>query len=162
LPAPGVELWLAGGGGGAYRAAMEEALRQGSVRDRVRIVEGLKTPAQMLTFYRDIDVFVMLSKGEGLSIAMLESMACGVPAAILSPWGDDVIDDGATGVILPSDRPDSVADRLEPLVTDTDRRLEMGRLAAEHLRRNFSSAIIAERMSALYGRICQARAERRR
>jgi glycosyltransferase involved in cell wall biosynthesis len=162
LPASGVELWLAGGGAGAYRTAMEDALRQGSVWDSVRFVEGLKTPAEMLTFYRDIDLFVMLTKGEGLSIAMLESMACGVPAAILSPWGDDVIDDGTTGLILPSDASDSVASRLVPLLTDAGRRLEMGRRAGEHLRRNFSSAIVAERMAAFYERVWQARAARSR
>jgi glycosyltransferase involved in cell wall biosynthesis len=153
VPDARLELWLAGGGGGAYRAAMEDALRRGSVWERVRIVEGLKTPAEMLTFYRDIDVFVMLTKGEGLSIAMLESMACGLPAAILSPWGDDVILHGTTGIVLPSDEPIAVARALLPLVTDAALRLQMGRRAAEHLRQNFSSVIVAERMAAFYEKI---------
>jgi glycosyltransferase involved in cell wall biosynthesis len=158
VPEPGVELWLAGGGGGDYRAAMEATLQRASVRHRVRVLEDLKTPAQMLTFYRGIDLFVMLTKGEGMSIAMLESMACGVPAAILSPWGDDVILDGTTGVILGSDTPDVVACALEPLVTTAERRLEMGRRAAEHLRQHFSSAVVAERMVAVYERIWSQRA----
>ncbi|HEX6277291.1 MAG TPA: glycosyltransferase family 4 protein [Polyangiaceae bacterium] len=148
-----VELWLAGGGGGEYRAAMERVLREGSVWDRVRFVEGLHSPEQMLSFYRDIDVFVMLSKGEGMSIAMLESMASGLPAAILTPWGDDAIEDGVTGVVLRSDGPDAVAAGLEPLVRDTERRLTMGARAAEHLRRNFSGPMVAERIATFYERL---------
>jgi glycosyltransferase involved in cell wall biosynthesis len=150
---PGVELWLAGGGGGEYRAAMEQVLQEGAVFDRVRFVEGLKTPEQMLRFYREIDIFVMLSKGEGMSIAMLESMASGLPAAILSPWGDDAIEDGTTGICLRSDSPGSVAAALEPLVRDTEHRLTMGARAAEHLRRRFSAPIVAERIATLYERL---------
>jgi glycosyltransferase involved in cell wall biosynthesis len=153
----GVELWLAGGGGGEYRAAMERVLREGLVWDRVRFVEGLKTPEQMLSFYRQIDLFVMLSKGEGMSIAMLESMASGLPAAILSPWGDDAIEDGTTGIWLRSERPDAVAAALEPLVRESERRLTMGARAAEHLRRNFSSPIVAERIATLYERLWATR-----
>lgn len=150
------ELWLAGSGTDSYRAHMETVLKQGGVWERVRIVEGLKTPAQMLGFYRSIDVFVMLSKGEGMSIAMLESMACGLPAAILSPWGDDAIEDGRTGVWLRSDSPDAVARGLEPLVLDAERRLTIGAAAAEHLRRNFSAPVVAQRMAEFYARIWAA------
>jgi glycosyltransferase involved in cell wall biosynthesis len=153
----GIELWLAGNGGGDYRVAMERVLSEGSVRDRVRFVEGLKTPEQMLSFYREIDVFVMLSKGEGMSIAMLESMASGLPAAILSPWGDDAIEDGVTGILLPSDRPDVVARALEPLVRDSERRLTMGGRAAEHLRRNFSAPVAAKRIASRYERLWAGR-----
>jgi glycosyltransferase involved in cell wall biosynthesis len=152
-----VELWLAGGGGGEYRAEMERVLRAGSVWDRVRFVEGLRAPEQMLSFYREIDLFVMLSKGEGMSIAMLESMASGLPAAILSPWGDDAIEDGTTGILLRSDHPDVVAAALEPLVRETERRLTMGARAAEHLRRNFSAPLVAERIATLYEGLWNAR-----
>ena len=66
----------------------------------------------MREFYQGLDLYVMLSTREGLSVAMLEALACGCPSMILSPWGDDVIDDGLTGFRLSSPRPEYVADRI--------------------------------------------------
>jgi glycosyltransferase involved in cell wall biosynthesis len=141
------ELWLAGRGPEAYKAEMLEVLERGGVRERVLLRDDLETPQQMADFYRSLDAFVMLSKREGLSVAMLEASACGIPAVVLSPWGDDVIRDGETGLIVHSDQPNEVARALSRLAEDAVARRQMGTLAALHLRRNFSSTVVAARMA---------------
>jgi len=145
-PRAGCELWLAGRGTEAYEAEMQRVLEQGGVRERVLFRNDLRTPKQMADFYRGLDVFVMLSKREGLSVAMLEASACGIPPLVLAPWGDDVILDGKTGLIVRSDQADDVARALLQHVDDDAARQLMGAAAAEHLRRHFSSAVVAEKL----------------
>jgi glycosyltransferase involved in cell wall biosynthesis len=157
-----VELWLAGRGQPAYRAAIQDCLERSGMLDHTRFFENLRQPREMADYYREIDVFVMLSKQEGMSVAMLEAIGSGLPSAILSPWGDDAIEHERTGIVLQSDGPEAVASALTPLVLDTERRLAMGRAAAEHSLKNFASAVIAERIAELYERIWQARRGERR
>ncbi len=52
----------------------------------VRLVVEDFTPEQMATIYRGADCFVLPSRGEGVCLPILESMACEVPV-IATGWG---------------------------------------------------------------------------
>ncbi len=148
------ELHLVGGGEAQYVEEMKRVLSAGGVNDDVRFLGHGRGPAEMHEFYQSLDLFVMLSKREGMSVAMLEAMASGAPSAILSPWGDDAVLPDETGIRLPSDRPDAVADALMPAIENADTRAKFSAQAAEHLRRNFAPAVVAGKLNAVYDEVC--------
>src|SRR5438445_11902797 len=77
-----LKLMLAGDGEASYKREMHRALH--AFEGDVTLLGSLTTPDQMREFYQGLDVYVMLSKREGLSVAMLEALACGIPSAIAS------------------------------------------------------------------------------
>lgn len=52
---------------------------------KVRIISVETTPDQMANLYRGADCFVLPTRGEGVGLPILESMACGVPV-ITTGW----------------------------------------------------------------------------
>ncbi len=98
---PGADnLYLLLVGDGPERAALERLAMEYGVSDRIRFA-GYRDDARDL--FSAMDVFVLPSRGEGLSLALLEAMAAGVPV-MATDTGEtrNVIADGAAGIILPN------------------------------------------------------------
>lgn len=101
---------------------------------RVRVAPTSDRPIDVL---RQTGVFCLPSLIEGLPMALLEAMACGLPvvAADCSPGVRDAV--GAAGVLVEPDDPDALAQALGSLLQDAPLRAELGsaaRLAAERYR----------------------------
>jgi glycosyltransferase involved in cell wall biosynthesis len=79
--------------------------------------------------YRHADVFVFPSFFEGFALALLEAMACGLPAiASAATGGDDVLTE-ASGRVLPVGNLDSLIDALRWFEQNRDRLSVMGHAA---------------------------------
>ena len=67
-------------------------------------------------------VFVLTSDSEGLSLALMEAMMCGLPA-IVSNVGElgELVQDGINGFLVERRQPGQFADRLVMLLTDEQR-----------------------------------------
>jgi sugar transferase (PEP-CTERM/EpsH1 system associated) len=75
---------------------------------------------------RGLDVFVLPSLAEGISNTILEAMSCGLPVVATDVGGNaELVEDGATGLVVPSDDVEAMAAALV--------RLAQGRLAARAL-----------------------------
>ncbi len=85
----------------------------------------------------DADVFVLYSRVEGLSNALLEALAAGLPAVVSDiPGNRTVVTDGRTGLVVPVDDAPALASALERLLTDDGLRTRLGtagRLAVEQV-----------------------------
>jgi glycosyltransferase involved in cell wall biosynthesis len=61
---------------------------------------GLKSGAELASYYRRADVFVFPSRTDTFGLVMLEALACGIPvAAYPVPGPIDVIEHGVTGAL---------------------------------------------------------------
>jgi sugar transferase (PEP-CTERM/EpsH1 system associated) len=81
--------------------------------------------------YPLFDVFVLPSLVEGLSNVVLEAMACGLAVVATDVGGNsELIAQGQNGIIVPSDSVERLAEVMEALVVDRERR---ERLAAAAL-----------------------------
>jgi glycosyltransferase involved in cell wall biosynthesis len=155
---PRLRLMLAGDGEAAYKRAMSETLQRFSAADDLTVLNSLKTPHEMRDFYQGLDIYVMLSRREGLSVAMLEALACGIPSVLVSPWGDDVIEDRVHGLRLPNADPATAARALRTLVMDADLRASLGDAAAARMRSEFASEHVARRLGQVYEQILSSSA----
>jgi glycosyltransferase involved in cell wall biosynthesis len=142
---PGVRAAVAGTGP-VENDLKREAERAG-VADAIDFL-GLRLDIEDV--YRAARVFVLTSATEGLSVAMTEAMASGLPA-VVTDVGDlrDLVEDGRSGHVLPVGDVAGFAARISDLLGEDARRAafadEARRAAVEH-------AAVAK-VSALYRRI---------
>lgn len=99
----------------------------------------------------DADVYVQLSRWEGLSVALLEAMAVGVPCLvseeIVPTLGPELV---AAVTVAPED-PDEAADVVRHLLCDLDARRSMGRRGRAVVAASFRAADVAEGLLLAYG-----------
>ena len=77
------------------------------------------------------DVAVQPSLEEGLSMVIPQMMSCGVPViATTNTGGEDVIEEGKSGFIVPIRSPQAIADKIQLLFEDRDRGLAMKEAAS--------------------------------
>lgn len=101
--------------------------------------------------YRSIDVFVMPSLWEGLSLAMLEAMAAGLPMIATDVGGArDVLGDGLRGVLVPPADARALARAIHDLLIDAERRSAMTDSGCRHVRQNYSVAALSRQLAELY------------
>lgn len=95
------------------------------------------------------DVFVLPATGEGLSMAVLEAMAAGLPV-ILSPGCNlpEVVDAGAGWVVEPAI--DALANALTALFADEARLGQMAEAARAWVQARFTWARVGQQLEAVY------------
>ena len=108
------------------------------------------------------DLFALSSRFEGLPIALLEAMACGVPPVVTRVGGiPEVVTDGRDGLLVDPGDADGLATALGKLLADPGRRSELAAHAAERARA-FDLALAVRRIEAVYDRALTAGAGRGR
>ncbi len=94
-------------GDGDRRAALESQARRLGVAGQVHFLGASDDVGPLL---RAADLFVLPSYAEGLPVALLEAMACRLPAVATDVDGTrDLIDDGVTGRLVPAGAPARLA-----------------------------------------------------
>ncbi|MEW6082508.1 MAG: glycosyltransferase [Bacillota bacterium] len=100
-----------------------------------------------------LDIMVLSSRHEGLGLAALEAMACGVPVVASSVGGlTEVITHGETGLLFPAGSPGDLADALRYLAQDPDQARRIGQAAKDSVISRFSASKMAEETAAIYRR----------
>ncbi len=98
-----------------------------------------------------LDVFVFPSLNEGLGVAMLEAMACGL-AVVASRVGGviDVIEENRSGILAPPADAAAIAGAIARLTDEPARRAALGAAARERVVGQFSISAMARNTLALY------------
>lgn len=68
---------------------------------------------EVLAAMRECDVFVLPSIVEGRALVQQEALACGLPIIVTAnAGGEDLVDEGRTGFLVPIRNPAAIADRI--------------------------------------------------
>lgn len=85
---------------------------------------------ELYKYYSNSSVYVLPSIEEGLAMAQIEAMACGVPLICsTNTGGEDVVREGVDGYVVPVRDVEALKERLLALHSDEATRAEMGRSA---------------------------------
>jgi glycosyltransferase involved in cell wall biosynthesis len=143
-------------GEGPERAALEELVAALGVGARVCLAGRRADVPRMLTAF---DVFALPSTSEGLPLVLPEAMATALPVVATRVGGvPQVVDEGVTGFLVPSQDEAALRDRLATLAADPGRARAFGARARELALERYS----LERMWAAYRAIYERVAARRR
>jgi glycosyltransferase involved in cell wall biosynthesis len=101
---------------------------------------------------RAMDVFVLPSVAEGISNALLEAMASGLPVIATSVGGNpEVVVDRESGLLFSPYDANALAQYLREVRANRDLRFQLGRRALERVREKFSIDSMVRRYADLYG-----------
>lgn len=127
--------------------------------DLKKLAEGLDVAdhVHFLGYRNDIseicncaDLFVFMSHQEGLPVALMEAMACGLPAICSNIRGNtDLIEDGVTG-LLANNTPEEVAQSISKMKSDTALRNRVASAALQKIKQ-FDLSSVEDEMSKIYG-----------
>ena len=111
-------------GDGELRGALEAQARARGIEARVRFLGWRR---DLATIYGASDLFLLTSRNEGTPVALIESLASGVPGVSTAVGGvPDVIDSDAVGLLAPDGDAEALATRVSTLLADAERRRRMG------------------------------------
>src|SRR5262249_36151592 len=146
-------------GSGTQREDLRRRAAASAMRERVTFL-GVRPHEVLPICYQAADLFVFASETETQGLVLAEAAACGLPAvAIAAPGSDEVVRDGATGVLTKGD-PGGLAEAVIGLLFDAERRQGMGRRAREVAEREFDMDLQIDRTLAVYERACAGGARR--
>ena len=123
-------------GDGSLRPQIERLIVSLGVEKHV-VFAGFRQDVAALL--KTMDVFVLPSRWEGLSLALLEAMACCKPVVATQVTGNvDVVIDGVTGFLVPVNTPQALAEKIVLLLQDAQLRAKIGYGGRDRLEREFS------------------------
>lgn len=135
-------------GDGPDRAACEARVQASGLRSRVRFLGAQSDVENLLPA---ADMFLLPSRFESFGLAALEAMACGaVPLATAAGGLPEVIEDGVTGRLIPSEELDSMGRVACELLDDRPRLEAMGRAARQAAITRFGRDAVLDRYEAIY------------
>ena len=141
-------------GDGSQRDALAADAKRLGLDDAVRFLGPVDDPRELLCA---LDTFVMPSLYEGLGIAALEAMACGLPVISSDTGGlREAVEDGRTGLLAPPGDVVALAHAIETLAAGPAMRAAMGAAARDRAIGRFGMTTMAQRTLEFY-RVCMAR-----
>ena len=102
-------------------------------------------------FYQAADVFVLPSHVEGMSNALLEAMACGLPVVTTSVGAaPQMLRDGVDGHLVRPRDPAALAEALVRSVSDPSARETIGGAAVRNVSERYSLSVVVDQIEARY------------
>ena len=101
--------------------------------------------------HRQSGFLVIPSRQEGLSNALLEAMASGLPSVVSDiPGNTAAVRNGVDGLVVPVGDVEALASAMVEMYRDSTLRMRLGRAARERVETTFSLAIVAEKLEQAY------------
>jgi len=135
-------------GVGPEQGRLAELASQLGLRDRVTFLGGVEdVPA----LFASAHLLAHPSRSEGLSNTILEAMAEGLPVVATNVGGTpEIIEDGRTGLLVPPNAPNALAEALGRLLGDAELRGRLGAAALASVRERCSPAVVTAQYERIY------------
>lgn len=138
-------------GDGPSRSQLEGIVTELGIRDSV---EFLGERTNIIDLLQQSWGFVLPSRWEGMSNALLEAMACGLPCVATRVSGsEDVISDGINGLLVEPEQPAEMAQALRRIIEDTDLAQRLGQTGRMTVLCEYQLSAVVEQCLQLYHRL---------
>jgi len=141
-------------GDGPLRERIAQRVQELGIAERVHLL-GARTDVEDIL--PALDIFALASSTEGMSNALLEAQACGVPAVATSVGGNIEVIRADNGILVPPSAPGALAAALDDLAGDEQRRRDCGAAARRMVQRDFSLDAMVAAYESLYAELADAR-----
>jgi glycosyltransferase involved in cell wall biosynthesis len=99
----------------------------------------------------DLDVYVLSSTDEGLSIATIEAMAAGKPVVVTRSGGpQEIVEDGRTGFLVPPADPEALAGKVCEVLLHPELGARLGEAGRKEAEKRFALSTMIGEYEALY------------
>ncbi len=116
-------------------------------------VHFVSIPSDAASFLRAFDVFVLPSLKEGFPYVLLEASHAGLPIVATSVGGvRDIVEDGATGKVVPPGDANALAQAIASLLQDRAEATRLGNSAREFVNKTYSIECLHNETYARYSR----------
>lgn len=133
-----------------YFASLQSLVAELNLAGRFHFLGGIDDLRQHLAV---ADIFVLPSRSEGFSNAIVEAMAAGLPVVATNVGGNaEAVQDGVNGFIVPPEDPIALAAALTKLLAHPDSIAPMG-AASKRLALNFTTETMMQRITQTYARL---------
>jgi len=141
-------------GDGPDRSSAERLAHQHGIQSKVRFLGKRDNIEELIGA---ADLLLLPSRNESFGLAALEAMACQVPVVASRVGGlSEVVTDGKDGFLVDLYDIETMAARSLEILSDDQRRLEMGRQGRESAQARFCSDKIIRQYEDYYQRIVSA------
>lgn len=144
-------------GTGPLEAHVRELVNKHGLDHRIQLL-GVRDDVPDLM--KAADCFLMTSEVEGLPMALLEAMMLGLPTVSTAVGAiPDVVEDGVTGRLMPSEDISAIAAALREVLLAPEQLRVWGEQAREQARSRYSASLMSQKYERLYESLLQQRAK---
>lgn len=135
-------------GDGELRQELENYATSIGISDKVIFYGHSNEVPELLNA---MDIFVLSSLNEGISITLLEAMASGKPVVATDVGGNgEVVVDGETGFLVPSNQPEAMVKVILELLNNKDSAYIMGASGRKRIEAAFNINLMVNKTEQLY------------
>lgn len=135
-------------GDGSLRASVVDVLRKADALELAWLPGERSDVAEVM---RALDIFVLPSTAEGISNTILEAMATGLPVMATRVGGNhELVADGVTGVLVPSEDVNAMAARIVAWADDMRGARQMGAKGRARVLEHFSLQSMVDAYASVY------------
>ncbi len=135
-------------GGGRRQEEMQQLAASLGLADIVHFLGNRRDVPELLAA---LDIFVLPSHNEGVSLAVLEAMAAGLPVIVSEVGGlPEIVKHEETGLLIPPKDPEALARSLARLLENPELAHRLGQKAREHVQEKYSLERLAQVVNAMY------------
>ena len=139
----------------AYFAELQTLVRDLSLSDRFSFEGGI---ADLREHLATADIFVLPSRSEGFSNALVEAMAASLPVVATDVGGNaEAVQDGTTGLIVPSEDPTALANAIVRLLSEPTLAKAMGAAGKNLATDRFTTETMMKHIASAYGALLSGR-----
>ena len=134
-----------------YRKKLEELIEISNLSDSVHFI-GMVKGQEKLSLYNCADVFVLPTHQENFGFVLVEAMACATP--VITSFGVDIwreIERG--GALITDNTPETYAEKIEFLLSDTDKLANRGKKSREWVISSFDAGRLADEYCGMYEQV---------
>lgn len=134
-------------GSGKFKNTLQKLINSYDLQQHIHLV-GQKNKLEVMQILQHSDIFILPSRGENFSVAVLEALACGMPVIASICGGIRECIDSKNGLLFPVNDTYALAKSIQKMVKDINKYDR--KAIAEDCQARFSSEVIAKQLIQIF------------